>query len=394
MKQLVTILVVCCLTCFGLHAQGSIQLFQNGAEKFEALLNDMQHAQHHIHCEYFIFANDSIGNRFIEVMRQKARQGVEVRLIVDGYYDVKRHYRYADRLKELRNASIDIRIYEPYVFPYVHRVIRDHRKIVVIDGRIGYTGGFNVADYNITGKDVYGGYVDTHVRLQEPAVEELQFLFAEHFEKCGGAPFGGEQYYPYTAAVTEGTSADGQHRIDIVERGRQTWAKKAEMRRAVIAFIDAAQDSLHIQSPYLMPTPGVRRALRNALKRGVKVSILFSEIGDTPVFDRGNTAYAHKLQKRGAQVWLYQGAFQHSKVLTADGCRCLVGSTNLDFRALRWNEEVAAVITDRQATQWLDSAFANNLKHTQQLTPQYYYNLPIQTRIKGSLADIFLSWCL
>ncbi|MBR0037029.1 MAG: hypothetical protein IJP70_05255 [Bacteroidales bacterium] len=394
MRKRFALFVFCLLALCPLSAQTEIRLYQNGADKFEALLHDMQEARHHIHCEYFIFADDSIGRRVIDLMREKAKQGVEVRLVVDGYYDVKRHYNYASRLNRLRTEGIDIRIYQPYVFPYVHRVLRDHRKIVVIDGRIGYTGGFNVADYNITGKEIYGGYIDTHVRLVGPSVEELQFLFAEHFEKCGGEAFGGDSYYPYTAAMVEGTSEDSLAQTYIVERGRQSWRKKAEMRREVIAFIDAATDSLHIQSPYLLPTPGVRRALRRAMKRGVQVSVLFSEVGDTPLFDLGNVHYSHRLQKRGARVWLFHDAFQHSKVLTADGGRCIVGSTNLDYRAMRWNEEVAAVIADSVATQWLDSAFANSLNHSTELTPQYYDNLPLKRRIQGALADIFLSWCL
>ncbi|MBO7378927.1 MAG: phosphatidylserine/phosphatidylglycerophosphate/cardiolipin synthase family protein [Bacteroidales bacterium] len=393
MRYLFSLIGAFLLAGSAVSAQSDIRLFQSGAEKFEALLADMQQAQHHIHCEYFIFADDSIAHRMLDVMKAKAGEGVEVRLVVDGYYDVKRGYNYAGRLDQLRREGIDIHIYKPYVFPYVHRVLRDHRKIVVVDGRIGYTGGFNVADYNIKGKDMYGGYIDTHVRLEGPEVEDLQFLFAEHLEKSGGKPFAGDAYYPYTAVLSEGLD-DRQSSVRIVERGRSSRQKKAEMRREVIAFIDSAEVSLHIQSPYLMPTPGVRRALRRALSRGVKIEVLFSQVGDTPLFDTGNVFYSHQLQKRGARVWLYQGAFQHSKVLTADGRRSLVGSANLDYRALRWNEEVAAVIDDREATLWLDSAFAGSVRQSVGMTPQYYYNLPLKTRIKGAMTDFFLSWCL
>lgn len=384
----------------------SVSFYTTGREKFASLLADMRQARHHIHAEYFIFANDSIGSLFIDVMRQKAREGVECRLVVDGYYDVKRGYDYSSRLGQLRAEGIDIRIYEPYVFPYAHRVLRDHRKIVVIDGRIGYTGGFNVADYNINGKPgVYGDYRDMHVRLEGSCVEGLQHLFSEHFEACAPSSsslssssskgFDGAVYYPYTAALTDGAARlNTPEQVCILERGRQNRIKKAEMRRALVQVIDAATDSLYISSPYLLPTPAVRRALRRALKRGVQVDILFSEQGDTPLFDVGNVHFARTLQRRGAGVWLYADAFQHSKVITADGSYCLVGSVNMDYRATRWNEEVAALIFSPVASVWLDSAFVSNKAQSHQLNDEYYRNLPFAKRIKGAFADYFLSWCL
>lgn len=370
----------------------SIAIYQSGQAKYDALLNDMQQAQDHIHCEYFIFANDVIASRVLDVMKQKAKEGVKCRLLIDGYYDRQRGYNYASKLKTLREQGIEIYIYEPYTFPFLHRVLRDHRKIVVIDGRVGYTGGFNVADYNIKGKPAYGGYVDTHVRLEGACVEGLQFLFSQHFEKAGGQGFDGDRYYPYTAEESlyggEGAS------VAIIERGRQCQVKKAEMRRATVKLIDSAKDSLHITSPYLLPIPSVRRALRRAIGRGVHVEVLFSEQGDTPILDAGNIYYAKLLQKRGAEIWLYEEAFQHSKVITSDGAVSMIGSVNLDSRAMRWNEEVAALVMDTTSTQWLDSSFVANQQSSHLLTPEYYKNLPFSRRIKGFFVNYLLSWCL
>ncbi|MCR5394128.1 MAG: phosphatidylserine/phosphatidylglycerophosphate/cardiolipin synthase family protein [Bacteroidales bacterium] len=370
----------------------SISVYQSGAAKFESLLRDMEQAQHHIHCEYFIFANDSIAHRLLDVMRRKAKAGVQCRLVVDGYYDRQRGYDYSHRLRQLRQQGIDIYIYKPYEFPFVHRVLRDHRKIVVIDGRIAYTGGFNVADYNIKGKPgIYGGYVDTQVRLEGSCVEGLQYLFGEHFEAAGGTGFDGPDYYPYTA---QHYTSHNSREVTVLERGRQCASKKAEMRRALVHYIDAARDSLHITSPYLLPTPSVRRALRRAMRRGVHVEVLYSDQGDTPLFDAGNLYYSRRLQRRGAEVWMYREAFQHSKVMVADGTRSMVGSVNLDYRALRWNEEVAVVINDSATAQWLDSAFVQNQHNAHRLTTEYYHNLPFSRRIKGFFANYLLSWCL
>jgi len=369
----------------------SIQFYQSGKDKYDALLRDMLQARHHIHCEYFIFANDDIAHRVLDVMRQKAKEGVECRLIVDGYYDRERGYNYNSRLKQLRQQGIDAYVYKPFKFPFVNGICRDHRKIVVIDGKVGYTGGFNVADYNIKGKPSYGAYIDTHVRLEGQAVEALQFLFSQHYEKCGGEGFDGALYYPYTAS---GYEAEGSTGVTIVERGRQCMVKKKEIRKSIRQFIQSTKDSIHIISPYMLPTLGVRYDLHKAIKRGVHVEILFSEGGDTPIFDAGNLSYTHHLQKQGAEVWLYDGAFQHSKVMMSDGEKCMVGSVNLDYRALRLNEEVAAIIYNPDATQWLDSAFVQNQHQSRKLTTGYYKNLPFSTRIKGFFANYFLSWCL
>ena len=370
----------------------SISFYQSGADKFQSLLADMQQARHHIHCEYFIFANDSIAHRVLDVMRQKAREGVECRLVVDGYYDRQRGYNYSRRLKALRKQGIDVHVYKPYKFPFIHRVLRDHRKIVVIDGRVAYTGGFNVADYNVKGKPgQYGGYVDTHVRLEGQAAEGLQFLFSQHYEQAGGEGFDGPDYYPYTA---EGHCVANDQGVAVIERGRQCRSKKKEVRRVVRRLINTSYDSLHITSPYLLPIPSVRHALHRALRRGVHVEVLFSEQGDTPLFNAGNLHYARRLVRQGAEVWLYDGAFQHSKVITADGSRSLVGSVNLDSRAMRWNEEVATLMFDPACAQWLDSSFVASQQSAHPLTLDYYKNLPFSTRIKGFFANYFLSWCL
>lgn len=368
-----------------------VQFYQNGNDKFEALIADMQQARHHIHVEYFIFANDDIADRLLQVMRRKVRQGVKVRLIIDGYYDVKRDYNYRYHLGMLQADGIDVHLYNPYVAPYINHNLRDHRKIVVIDGRVGYTGGFNVADYNIQGKPgVYGSYVDTHVRMEGAAVEQLQSAFADHFVHVGGDPFEGEAYYPFTMGEER---AGGDIRASVVERSRHNGNRRT-LRKSVVSMIDEAHHNLYIQSPYLLPTPGIRRALRRALRRGVDVNIMFSERGDTRMFDFANATYARKLQRRGAHVWLYEEGFLHSKVLTADGYSGMVGSMNLDYRAMRWNEEIAVRIFDTRFVRDLNVSFEKQKEHSKVFDEQYYKNLPIEYRISGHFIDYFLGWCL
>lgn len=391
----IVFLVLSFLFSIALQAQTQVPVeqvdfYQNGSDKFEALLADMQKAKHHLHVEYFIFANDAIADRMLQVMRRKVREGVKVRLIIDSYYDVKREYNYRYRIGMMQADGIDVYLYDPYKFPYINHNMRDHRKIVIIDGKVGYTGGFNVADYNIKGKPgEYGGYVDTHVRLEGAVVEQLQALFNSHFEHVGGSPFGGENYFPYTY----GLECDGNYEAAVIARGRHD-GKRRELRKAIVRFINNAQHDITIQSPYILPTPGVRRALRKALRRGVKVSVMFSEKGDLETLDLGNISYARQLQRRGAEVWLYQDAFLHSKVLTADGNTCMVGSMNLDYRALRLNEEVGVIVYGEKPTRQLNESFEKAKSNCIPMDDEYLKKLRLTRRISGRMIDYFFSWGL
>lgn len=376
-------LLVCILSVF--------TFFQSGSEKFEALLADMRAAQHSIHAEYFIFANDSIGSEVLSVMVQKAAQGVEAQLLIDGYYDRKRGYNYASRLDSLRALGLDVRLYDPYRFPYFNHALRDHRKIVVIDDSIAYTGGFNVADYNIQGKPgIYGAYIDTHVRLVGEGVAQLQQVFAQHFNALAHSPSSTSRRVPEVPAASPEPGVG----VQALVRSHASRAAQRQMRDSIAALINAAHDSLLITSPYFLPPLGIRKALKRALQRGVKVSVMFSNTGDTPLLDHANKHYALKLVRQGAQVWLYQDGFLHSKVLTADGEVALVGSANLDCRALRFNEEVAVLIRHPEAAAWLDSAYLQHQTASVQLTPATYRKMSARRRILGFIADNLLYWGL
>lgn len=377
-----------------------VEVFTNGRDKFEDLLHVIDRARHHIHIEYFIFANDSIANRLLDLLRRKAAEGVEVRLVIDDYKASCRNYGYTpERCEALRAEGIDVRMFDPFRFPYVNHIARDHRKIVVVDGRIGYIGGLNVADYYITGNpQIYGAWRDTHVRITGPAVEGMQQLFHEAFIFSGGETYDGASYYPYTTRWHDNDTVDLSYfllpaglparRIAFVERSKE---KKAEMRRMFIAAFNSAQKRLLIVSPYFLPTAGVRRALIDAIDRGVDVQILLSHASDEPLLQAGNLNFARRLIRHGAKVFLYNGAFHHSKILMVDDSYSMVGSANLNSRSLRWDYEAGCFIFSPEVTRRLTEVFEDDKRHSDTMTLSTYKALPAKQCFWGGIVNHFLT---
>lgn len=376
-----------------LHSQGlqqyeadSIAVYTNGTDKFEAMFADFRNARKSINVEYFIFADDSIAHLTLDEMRSAAARGVKVRLVIDGYKDHERHYGYdSPRLDSLRHDGIETYIFDPYRHPYLSHVPRDHRKIVVIDDEIGYIGGLNVADYYINGKpEQYGGWRDVHIRITGDAVKGMQYYFYNAFTMSGGV---------MNMPDTLPSVASGQYKPKVVyfERSRENKRKKAETRNAFIAAFNSAHDTMRIVSPYLLPTHTVRRALVKAVKRGVNVQILFSRDGDQPILSVGNYHFCRKLVKHGAEVYLYRGAFHHSKIMMIDGQYSMVGSANLNSRSLKWDYEASCFVFDQELTAELNSIFEQDKLKSDTMTLRYYRRLPLGKRLYGWFVDRFLT---
>lgn len=355
-----------------------VTLLMSGQEKFDDMFEAIRQARQSIHLEYFNFRNDSIASLLFDLLREKRREGVEVRAMFDGFGNdsnnqpLKKHH-----VKALRNDSIDIWEYDPIVFPWVNHIWpRDHRKIVVIDGSIAYTGGMNVADYYIKGTEQVGAWRDMHCRIEGGAVNQLQLIFARIWRKTTGEDIYQQKYFnAYHPRTFEGLKADttatsGRKTVGIINREPQRTNKI--MRQFYIDAINDARDSIHIINPYFTLLPSVTKALRNAIKRGVKVEIMLSAKSDIPLTPDCAFYQAHKLMKQGAEVWLYQPGFHHSKIMMVDGRFCTVGSTNLDSRSLRFDYEENAVIIDPNTTRELDEMFARDKKESIRLTPEYW----------------------
>ena len=368
-----------------------VRLIMSGREKFELMFEDIRNAKSSVHLEYFNFRNDSIASLLFDILREKRREGVEVRAMFDGFGNdsnnqpLKKYH-----LKALRADSIDIVEYSPIRFPWVNHIYgRDHRKIVVIDGKIAYTGGMNVADYYIKGTEQVGEWRDMHCRIEGDAVNELQSIFLRIWNRTTHQNVHGAKYYnggtltKFEGLKPDTTSTKGRKMVGIINREPGVTPKI--MRIFYVNAIEQAKDSIHIINPYFTLIPSVTRALTRAIRRGVKVEIMLSAKSDIPLTPDAALYQAHKLMKRGATIWLYKPGFHHSKIMMVDGRYCTVGSTNLDARSLKCDFEENAVIVDRATTRELDDMFWRDKQKSFLLTPETWN----QFRTRGQK---FVGW--
>ena len=354
----------------------SVTLLMSGQEKFDDMFQAIRQARSSVHLEYFNFRNDSIAALLFDILAEKAKEGVEVRALFDGFGNdsnnqplLKRH------LKSIRSRGIEIFEFDPVRFPWVNHVLhRDHRKIVVIDGQIAYTGGMNVADYYINGTKQVGEWRDMHCRIDGDEVNTLQAIFLRIWNKTAKQNIHGAKYFrgthggDYFKGLKPDTCCTAGHKtVGIINREPRTSNKI--IRTFYTNAINDAQDSIKLVNPYLTLNHKLKKALRQAVKRGVKVEVMVSAHSDIPLTPDCVFYNVHKLMKHGVNVYIYEPGFHHTKIIMVDGRFCTVGSANLNSRSLRFDYEENAVIIDRCTTAQLSKMFDRDKTKSFLLTP-------------------------
>ena len=370
-----------------LSQHNKLKLLKSGEEKFIDLFQKIEQAKHHVHLEYFNFRNDSIANALFELLGKKAKEGVEIRAIFDAFGNFSNNQPLKKKhLKEIRESGIEIVKFDPFRFPWInHAFHRDHRKIVVIDGKIGYTGGMNIADYYIEGLPEIGDWRDMHIRIEGTAVNNLQDIFLDMWNKCTKQEIGGATYYPIQNDTTNCYLSDKN--VAIVDRYPRKDPKT--MREVYAHAIENAENKVQIINPYFTPVKRIKKAIKKAADKGVKVEIMIpgkSDIGFTP---DAAMYIANQLRKKGVDIYIYNGGFHHSKIMMVDSLYCTVGSTNLNSRSLRFDYEVNAFIFDKETTDELIQIFREDKENSTLLTAEIYKERTTWKKFIGWFAHLF-----
>lgn len=345
------------LTHSTMEAGNTMQLLQNGDMFFPPLFRDIAAARESVHIESFIWYDGRISRQLAKLLTEKARQGVEVRVLVDasGGRQLK------GEVKEmLEDAGAEIAHFHPLRFGNLAKLNnRDHRKLMIVDGRIGYIGGFCIADEWAGNARHKKEFRDTGLRITGPIVNRLQAAFAENWiEETGFIP-AGDKYFP----KIQPTGPTSAHLAYTSPTG-----SISSVQILYYLAIKAARREILIQNPYFLPDGAGIKALEEAVQRGVDVRIMLpsDDATDSAIVQHASHHHFGTLLKRGVKIYEYQKTLLHQKVMVVDGLWSAVGSTNFDERSFELNDEVSIGVVDAALAAQLRAAFIDDLKHTKQ----------------------------
>ncbi len=355
----------------------AVKILAGGEETFDSIIEAIEGATDHIHMEFYKWESDKIGERFREVLIKKASEGVTIRLIYD---DVGSWKIGIDYIKSLKKAGIEVYAFMPVQFPFFTSKAnyRNHRKIVVIDGKIGFVGGINIADKYLYGTKKLGMWRDTHLRIEGEAVHSLQTIFSVDWYFVSKVIIGSHsRYFPQL-------DKKDQNLIQITACGPDSdWAS---IMQSYFVAISSAKKSVYISTPYFSPNESVRTALHALALSGVEVKIMLPSKSDSTVSYWNSFSYIGRMLEAGIEVYLYERGFNHSKVLMVDEVFSSVGTANFDNRSFDLNFEVNALIYNEEVTMELTRLFEKDLKDCQQVLISQWKKRPLTQKIKESLS--------
>lgn len=362
----------------GYHEGNSVEVFDNGCDKFDALLRDIAGARRFINMQYYIIADDEIGTRVMEALIERARAGVKVRIIYDhvGSFKLKKK-----SLRRLREAGIEAYPFFKVVFPPFGTRInwRNHRKIVVIDGETGYIGGMNVADRYLTGGKLFTTWRDLHLRIQGPAVGALQQSFAADWNFMGQPLLedvaGGEP-------VTENSVG-----MQLVTGGPTTqWLNMTLLFQQAIS---SAQKCVYIQTPYFLPSEGLLHALQGAALSKVDVRVMLPMRSDSDMLRWASNSYIQECLRAGIKIYLYEKGMLHSKAIIVDDEFVTIGSTNFDFRSFEHNFEANMLLYSKDFNARIKELFLRDQRDCHRMTSAEWRRRPWRVKAIESVMRLF-----
>ncbi len=363
-----------------LTAGNKIKLLINGENKFPEMLHAIMNAKKHIHLEYYIYECDGIGNELIEILIEKAKQGVEVKMIYDdfGSPTIKKKIE-----KRMQDAGVKIfPFYKILFYLFANRInYRNHRKIVVVDGCTAFVGGINVSDkyINKNTKDLF--WRDTHVRIDGPAVYYLQYLFmADWHFCCEKSFFANEKYFPSIKPFTENSYAQ------ITASGPNSM--QPSVMFTILQAIYLAKEEILITTPYFIPGDSIIDALKIAALSGLKVKLLVPGICDSKIVNAASKSNYRELLIAGVEIYLYHKGFVHAKTMVTDGKLVILGTANMDRRSFDLNFEVNAVLYDTTSANELRNVFFDDLQFSEQINKEQWLDRKWHIQFPEKLARL------
>ncbi|ACB84496.1 cardiolipin synthase [Natranaerobius thermophilus] len=365
-------------------SDNDIEVFTWGEDKFSRLFQDIDQAQDSIHVMYFKIYRDSTGKQLVDHLTQKAKEGIKVRVIYDaiGSMTPKSFFH------PLIEAGGQVQCYEESIFKNLLRLnFRNHRKMAIIDGKIGYMGGMNVGDTYLSQHKIKTPWRDTHMRITGSSVLVLQFYFFQDWARLSSDITKDlprekiARYFPSNSSSTSTTNTNGSG-MQLVINSADTDSERIKM--GIIKMINSATENIQIQSPYFVPDRSMIQALKIAIYSGVKVQIMIPEIPSSFFLKPVSLSFAGELLEAGAEVYLYQG-YIHAKTVQIDGEVCTIGSTNIDIRSFRLSDEINAFIYDKDFSEKHRQIFLQDIYNS---SPLYWEEFKNRGAIRKIIEDI------
>jgi len=364
-----------------LTRRNKVKLLLNGEEKFPEVLEAIRNAKHHIHIEYYIYEWDEIGEQVAELLIQKANEGVKVRFIYDDFGSPNIKKKTEERM---RKAGIEI-----YPFQKVHFYLlanrlnyRNHRKIIVIDGQIGFTGGINVSDKYINNGSHKLFWRDTHLRIDGPGVFYLQYLFLADWNFCSGKVLAPEKFHFSVPADSKDDCF-----LQVAASGPDS--VQPSILFSLLQAIYLARKEILITTPYFIPGDSILQALRIAALSGLSVKLLVPGVADSRLVNAASKSYYEDLLCAGVDIYMYQKGFVHAKTLVADGILSIIGTANMDLRSFELNFEVNVMLYDRKFSEQLRTVFFKDLEDAEKIDKDAWCQRPAYNQLPERIARLF-----
>ncbi|GAB6086536.1 cardiolipin synthase [Alkaliphilus crotonatoxidans] len=357
-----------------------VTLFNGGKSIIDEMIEAIDKAEHHVHIEFFIVRDDQIGNKFKDILIEKAREGVEVRFLYDGLGSGHLGKNY---VRSLRDAGVHVYSYDGIIASLLKGKLnhRNHRKILIVDGKVGFVGGFNIGDEYLGRDQAVGNWKDLHIKIEGEAIKGLQQIFLGDWHYVTKEKLLDTAYFPPVETKDEVA-------VQMVTSGFDThWN---EISQVYFSMIATAQEKIYIATPYLILNDSMLKALQTAALRGVDVRIIIPHKPDLFLVGWVNESFFQKLLKAKVKIYLYDEGFLHAKVLLKDNRIASVGSANLNTRSLFLDYEVNGVIYDRQTCDAINREFEDYLKNSTEVTYDEFKQITVVQRIKYLIGRLII----